>query len=105
MISGRRMLCMLFLHYRPQGRSFNTDALLDVYNLTCKGHSLEAVEQYLHTLDKLRLRCVVEQPCMDTLCATFFKQVEHCPDLKRDIEDYTRMNDDHPDRSLSLINI
>ncbi len=100
MISGRRMLCMLFLHFRPQGRSFNTDALLDVYNLTCKGTSLEAVEHYLHMLDQLLLRCnATEKPSDDTMCARFHKQIEHCSDLRRDMEDYARMNDDHEDRN------
>uniref|UniRef100_UPI0025913F09 zinc finger CCCH domain-containing protein n=1 Tax=uncultured Marinobacter sp. TaxID=187379 RepID=UPI0025913F09 len=103
MNSGRTMLCMLFRHFQPNGRSFNTDALLDVYNLTCKGNSLEAVERYLHMLDMLLLRCVGEKPSDDTMCSRFHKQVEHVPDLKRDMEDYSRMDDNDPLRTYEWL--
>eukprot|EP00972_Heterocapsa_arctica_P085498 12600495-Heterocapsa_arctica.AAC.1 len=42
------------------------------------------------------LRCTGEQPSPDTLTCRFHRQIEHLPDLLRDMQDYNRMLDDNP---------
>ncbi len=103
MVSGRSMLCMFFRHFEPNGRQFNTDALQDLYDLTIKGNNLEALERYTGILDSLRLRCTGEQMSDAILCCRFHRQIEHIPDLLRDMQDFSRMDDDDPLRTYEWL--
>jgi hypothetical protein len=105
MVSGRSMLCMFFRHYEPNGRQFDTDALQDLYDLTIKGGNLEALERYTGQLDALRLRCTGEQMSAAILCCRFHRQIEHIPDLLRDMQDYARMDDDDPRRTYEWLRL
>eukprot|EP00972_Heterocapsa_arctica_P011718 1715633-Heterocapsa_arctica.AAC.1 len=49
------------------------------------------------------LRCTGEQPSPDTLTCRFHRQVEHLPELLRDMQDYARMNDDDENRSYDWL--
>eukprot|EP00972_Heterocapsa_arctica_P061164 9019044-Heterocapsa_arctica.AAC.1 len=49
------------------------------------------------------LRCTGEQPSPDTLTCRFHRQVEHLPELLRDMQDYARMLDDDPNRSYEWL--
>eukprot|EP00972_Heterocapsa_arctica_P079497 11715768-Heterocapsa_arctica.AAC.1 len=44
------------------------------------------------------LRCTGEQPSPDTMTCRFHRQIENLPELLRDMDDYKRMDDNHPDR-------
>ena len=97
------MLCVFFRHYEPNRRQFDTDALQDLYDLTIKGGNLEALERYTGQLDALRLRCTGEQMSAAILCCRFHRQIEHIPDLLRDMQDYSRMDDDDPRRTYEWL--
>eukprot|EP00972_Heterocapsa_arctica_P035861 5275403-Heterocapsa_arctica.AAC.1 len=49
------------------------------------------------------LRCTGEQPSPDTLQCRFHRNIEHLPELLRDMQDYDRMRDDEPDRSYEWL--
>eukprot|EP00972_Heterocapsa_arctica_P012990 1908509-Heterocapsa_arctica.AAC.1 len=62
MLSGKATLCAVFREFKPTGRDFSCDALMDVYDLQIANHSMEALRAYCSTLDALILRCRAEQP-------------------------------------------
>eukprot|EP00972_Heterocapsa_arctica_P051906 7634971-Heterocapsa_arctica.AAC.1 len=53
MLSGRAALCAVFQEFRPSGRSYNCDSLMDVYDHSITENSLEALQTYCSTLDAL----------------------------------------------------
>eukprot|EP00972_Heterocapsa_arctica_P057116 8428300-Heterocapsa_arctica.AAC.1 len=54
-LSGRSMLCMIYREFEPNGRSFNTDSLQDVYDLKMS-NTMSGLEAYCSRLDALMLR-------------------------------------------------
>eukprot|EP00972_Heterocapsa_arctica_P079748 11750332-Heterocapsa_arctica.AAC.1 len=95
---------MLYKEFEPSGRQYNTDSLQDVYDLTMI-NTLPGLEAFLSQLDALLLRCVGEQPSLDMMTCRFHRQIEKLPVLNRDMEDYSRMRDDDPNRSYEWLRL
>eukprot|EP00972_Heterocapsa_arctica_P002250 324534-Heterocapsa_arctica.AAC.1 len=72
---------MLFRHFEPNGRQFNTDCLQDIYELKLSPQTLAGLDSYLSRPDGLMLRCTGEQPSPDTMTCRFHRQVEKLPEL------------------------
>eukprot|EP00972_Heterocapsa_arctica_P020078 2964842-Heterocapsa_arctica.AAC.1 len=73
LLSGRTALCMLYKVFEPNGRTHNTNAITDLYDLTCH-QSMAGAEQYLAAIDHLWLQCV-EQPSADVMTTKFYWQL------------------------------
>jgi hypothetical protein len=76
----------------------------DVYDLKM-ANSMPGLEAYLSRLDTALLRCTGEQPSGDQMTQIIFLNVQHLPEIRRDIEDYQHFDDSHPNRSYSWLRI
>eukprot|EP00972_Heterocapsa_arctica_P007815 1139408-Heterocapsa_arctica.AAC.1 len=47
LLSGRTALCMINKMFEPNGRTHNTNAITDLYDLKCHPQSMAGAEQYL----------------------------------------------------------
>eukprot|EP00972_Heterocapsa_arctica_P050479 7422705-Heterocapsa_arctica.AAC.1 len=63
---------------------------------------MPGLEHYLPTIDTLWLRCV-ELPTNDSMTVYFYDQVKLYSCIRRDIEDYDRMDDDDANRSYQWL--
>ncbi len=105
MLSGRATLCAVFREFRPTGRNFTCDSLMDVYDHRISGSTLEDLQAYCSTLDALVLRCLGEQPSEEVLGCKFYNQVKGFSALSFDIEGYDRMRDDDPNRTYRWLRL
>eukprot|EP00972_Heterocapsa_arctica_P078297 11545007-Heterocapsa_arctica.AAC.1 len=56
LLSGRSTLSMLYKEFEPNGRSYDTDIIADVYELQCHT-SMAGLEAYCSRIDSLLARC------------------------------------------------
>eukprot|EP00972_Heterocapsa_arctica_P034714 5109615-Heterocapsa_arctica.AAC.1 len=105
MLSGRATLCEVFREFRPTGRTFNCDSLMDVYDHRITGNSLEALQAYCSTLDALVLRCHGEQPSEDMMCSKSLAQIQNVGAITFDIDGFNRMTNDDPNRCYRWLRV
>eukprot|EP00972_Heterocapsa_arctica_P080652 11886539-Heterocapsa_arctica.AAC.1 len=99
LLSGRSTLRMLYQEFDPNGRSYNSNTINDVYRLECHPKTPAGLERYVSSLDKLLLRCRDEKPSADMMLCSFYDNVHRVEVLRCDIEDYDRMEDDDSNRT------